>query len=144
MQEQLIRKFHEYIRENNPDVLVTLQDEGRVTDYLLESLGSVNALVNKMLADGKAPSMIEEVCMKEMTAPLRPSRYNYLKELLEEEFPQHFEKFYLNGVLTIELINMVSACDDVFDELIFSEKTEDDRLIRYAITGVVHEYLSKT
>lgn len=142
MQELLIRKLLDYIKDNNPDLLVTLQEENRVTDYLQENVASVDGLINELLAANKAPSVIEELCMEELTRPLRPSRFLYIKQLLEEEFPKEFEKLQSNGLLATELINMISACDSVFDELQFSEDSVDDRTLKYAVTGAVHEYLT--
>ncbi len=143
MQETLLRKLHEYIRDNNPDLLLTLQEENRLTDYLNESVASVDGLVNQLVAENQPPSVIEEQCMEELTKPLRPSRYSYIKSILEEDFANDFERMLNSNVLTTELINIITACEEVFDELKFSEATEDNRFLRYAITGAVYEYLNK-
>lgn len=143
MQEILIRKLHEYIRDNNPDLLLTLQEENRVTDYLQENVASLDEMIQELVSENKPVSVIEQLCMEELAKPLRPSRYNYLKEVLEEEFPAAYERFRQHGVLTTELINLIAACDEVFDEVNFSEKNEDDRYLRYAIIGAVHDYLNK-
>lgn len=47
------------------------------------------------------------------------------------------------GILTYEVINMLSICREIFDRHSFSEATEDDRFLRYEITGAVREYLAK-
>lgn len=143
MQETLIRKLHEYIRENNPDLLLTLQEENRVTDYLQENVASLDDMIQQLFSENKPVLVIEQLCMDELTKPLRPSRFNYLKEVLEEEFPSAYERFRQHGVLTTELINLITACDEVFDEVNFSEENEDDRYLRYAIIGAVHDYLNK-
>jgi predicted AAA+ superfamily ATPase len=36
---------------------------------------------------------------------------------------------------------MKKYCQSVFDDLNFSEENEDNRFLRYAITGVLKEYL---
>jgi hypothetical protein len=38
---------------------------------------------------------------------------------------------------------MITACEEVFDELKFAEAAEDNRFLRYAITGAIYEYLNK-
>ena len=143
MQEILIQKLHDYIRENNPDLLFELQPEHKVTDYLQGSVGSIQELLNHLLFQNRPASFIEELCMEELTRPLRPSRFNYLKNILQEEFPNDFERLQQNSLLTSELINLIAACDPVFDELNFSEEHEDDRNLHYAITGTVQEYFIK-
>ena len=87
--------------------------------------------------------MTEELCMEELTKQIRPSRFNYLKALLEEEFSNEFERLEQAGILTTELINMITVCDMVFDEMRFSTENEDNRNLRYAIIGAMHEYLNK-
>lgn len=144
MQEKLIRKLHDYIRDNNPDLLLLLEEENRVTEYLHENVASINGLVNQLLDDNKPSLVIEERCLEEMTRQLRPSRYNYLKALLEDEFTNEFDRFNDTGILQTEIINLITVCDPVFHELNFSEENENDRYLRYAVTGAVHEYFKVT
>ena len=143
MQEILIRKLHDYIRVNNPDLLVVLEQGNRLTEFLHENVLSVDHLIDELLAADKPAGFIEELCMADLTKPLKPSRFNYLKELLEEEFPKDFERLQGSGILTMEIINMLTVCDPVFDEMNFSEEMEDDRHLRYAIMGAAHESLNK-
>ena len=143
MQELLIRKLHDYIRDNNPDLLLILQEANRVTEFLSENVASVDELINQLVSDNKPLSTIEELCMEELTKQIRPSRFNYLKALVEEEFPNEFERWEQTGILTTELINMITVCDPVFDEMRFSTENEDNRNLRYAIIGAMHEYLNK-
>ena len=142
MQEILVRKLHDYIRDNNPDLLLILLEENRLTDYLHENVSSINEFINQLLSENKASSIIEELCMEELTSALLPSRFNYLQTLLEEEFQNEHDRLEQSGILTTELINLITACDPVFDELGFSKANEDDRYLRYAVMGAMHEYLT--
>ena len=38
---------------------------------------------------------------------------------------------------------MIAYCQSVFDDLNFSEENEENRFLRYAITGVIKEYLEE-
>ncbi len=142
MQERLIKKLQDYIRDNNPDLLLLLLEENRLEDYLQENVASLSELITALSEENKSHSIIEELCMEELTKPLRPSRYNYLFSLLEEEFTNDFERLQQKEILTTELINMITACDPVFDEMQFTEENENDRCLRYAVTGAIHEYLN--
>ena len=42
MQKMLKHKLHDYIKENNPDVLLTLEVENSVTKYVFDKVNSLN------------------------------------------------------------------------------------------------------
>lgn len=141
MQEILIHKLHDFVSRNNPDVLINLEQEGRVTTYLKEKLSSVDTILNELISAGTPPSQIEELCMDWLTSDLRPSRYNYIEEILETEFPVVHRQLKEAGVLTTEILNMIKACKEVFEGLRFSETTVESRLLHYATAGAIYEYL---
>ncbi len=141
MQEVLTGKLYEYIKENNPDLLLTLQEESKVEVYLRDSIASIDGLIDWLISEEAPPFIIEEMCMEELTRPLRPSKFNYLNELLEEEFPDEFQRLSGSGLLISEVIKIVKMCEPVFLKLGFKEDTTDGSQIYYAITGIVSEYL---
>jgi hypothetical protein len=80
--------------------------------------------------------------MMHLTQSLRPSRYCFVKDILEEDFEEIYNRLEESGILIFEVLNMLSACTVIFDELGYTEENEDNRFLRYAITGVIEEYLS--
>ena len=64
----------------------------------------------------------------------------YIQLVFEEEFEETHLQFLLNGILIYELLNLLNACAHWFEEFGFPE-SEDSRLLRYAITGTIAEYL---
>jgi len=140
MQEVLIEKLHQYITDNNPDLLIALQQEGNVSGYLREKVAEIDLLVNELLASNTPAYIIEERCLEELTKELRPSKFNYLMSILEEEFEPDYNRLKEGGLLTYEVINLLESCTPVFDSLGFTAENENDRLIHYAITGTVKEY----
>lgn len=141
MQEVLIKKLHTYIGDNNPDVLIQLQSEGMVTSYLKEKVASVDSMMMELIRTDTDPYFIEELCMYRMTADLRPSRYNYVREILEEEFLPVFLQYNNLGILQFEVINMVESLQPVFDGLHFSEANLESRLLHYATCGAIQNYI---
>ena len=137
----LIEKLRSYLVENNPDMLVSLQNSFSVTAYLEDKVSLVMPLVEQHLAESKPQYIIEELCLNELTQELRPSRFLYIKAILEEEFLQTYSRFREAGVLTYEIINMIEASKQVFEAIGFTEENEDDRALRYAIMGTIQEYL---
>ncbi len=140
MKEILINKLHQYIRENNPEVLLQLEEDRKVTEFLFNKVSTVNALL-KQMDKGQPAYIIEDSCMDVLTQDLRPSRYNYICTLLEEEFENHHLQLKESGTLQFEAINLINHCQPVFDDLNFNEENENNRFLRYAITGCIREYL---
>ncbi|WP_277015027.1 hypothetical protein [Flavobacterium lindanitolerans] len=140
MQQILLEKLWDYIVSHNPELILGLQDEFSVTAYLTEKVRGVNPLIEAMLAEQKPQYIIEEACLQEMTAELRPSKFLYIREIVEEEFPVQFGALQESGTLTYEIINLIGECRPLFDELGFRENGENGSL-RYAVMAQVDEYL---
>ena len=139
MKEILINKLHEYIKENNPDLLLQLEEDGKVTEYLSGRVSTVNALLNQF-DKGQPVYIIEDTCMDILTQDLRPSKYNYINNILEEEFESTYQQLKESATLKFEVINLIHQCQSVFEDLNFSEENEDNRFTRYTIIGCVSEY----
>lgn len=140
MQQTLINKLHEYIRENNPDLLFQLEEDKKVTEYLSDKISTVSALIIQK-ENGKPAYIIEDACMDVLTQDLRPSKFNYISNLLQEEFESTYNQIQESGTLKFEVINLVNQCQSVFADLKFSEENEGNQFLRYAILGTIGEYL---
>lgn len=140
MQEILIKKLHDYIRENNPDILVQLEEEKKVTEYLSDKIKLVDGLLQE--TGIKQPAyIIEEACMDILTEDLRPSKYHYICGILEEEFEAAYSRLQSSGTLQFEVINMIKYCQPLFDATGFTLENEDSRELQYSVTGAIAEYL---
>jgi len=139
----LATKLHRYIIDNHPDLLVELQSERNVTAYINDKLSSVDFLFNELCAAGEPAYIIEERCMEVLTYDLKPSKYNYIHQLLQEEFAEQFNTWRENGTLTYEIINLITIAQPVFTHFNFSEETKDSKELYYTITGAVSEYITR-
>jgi hypothetical protein len=140
MQDLLLGKLHQYIKDNNPDLLVQLEVDGKVTEYLSNKISTTKALL-KQLDEGQPAYIIEDACMEVLTRDLRPSKYNFISNILEEEFEVTYHQLQESGILQFEIINLINYCQTVFDTIGFTEEIEDNRQLRYTITGAISEYL---
>lgn len=141
MHKILKEKLWAYIVHNNPDLMFNLQEDYSVTRYLDEKVNGIMPMAERLLGEHKPLYVIEELCIKEMTEELRPSRFLYLREVLEQEFPDDWQRLREDGLLTYEIINMMESCRDIYESFNFSVQNEDDQLLRAAIIGQVHQYL---
>ena len=141
MKQRLKEKLLSYLVHNNPDLMIRLQEGNSVSEYLEGKVNSIMQTAEHLFEGGKPLYQIEEWCMNEMTADLKPSRYRYILSVIEEEFPKEYERMRENGTLTYEALNMTKACRDIFEEFDFKIENEDNRHLRYAIIGQIHDYL---
>ncbi len=143
MHLQLINKLHAFTAEHNPDVLISLQEQGRLAAWLEEKVQGLDLLIAQLRSEGKPGYIIEEVCMKELTAELVPSKYEYVAGIFRDEFEAQYYNLKATGVLVYETINILQRCEAVFEQFPYTEDTEDNRLLRYAIIGTIQHYLEE-
>jgi len=141
MQEMLKEKLWTFIVHNNPDLMLNLQQNFSLTDYLEQKVFNIQPLVSHLLAENKPGYIIEELCMAELTIDLRSSKFNYIRGVLEEEFELDFLRIKESGLLTYEIVNLISESEMVFETLGFTQDNEQDRMLRYAIAGTIRQYM---
>lgn len=142
MHELLKDRLKAYILQNNPDLLHNLQVEYKFSAYLEDKVSNAMPTVMRLLGEGKPGYVIEELVLNELTADLRPSCFNYIKSVLQEDFPADYLRFYQQGVLTYEAISLVEECREIFSAFSFAAATVNDNLLRYAVIAQIHEHLN--
>lgn len=138
MQELLMRKLHDYLVQNHLDILIPLQQEGKVTGYIAERVESVSGLLDALLKDNRPGYVIEALCLEQLTAEFGPSKYTYVLEVFQEEFPADFEALREKGTITYEVLNMVQQCEAVFETFKYDFES---RFLRYAVIAKISLYL---
>jgi hypothetical protein len=141
MKEQLINQLHSYLVHHHTDLLIALQEDHRLTDYLGAKVGSVSDLLEQLEGEGRPPYVIEALCLEELTRDLRPSRFGYIREVLETEFEPAFQWYSRSRILTYEVINLTGACEPIFEVFALSGANEDDKELRSAVINMMAEYL---
>ena len=126
---------------NNPELWLDLKADFSLTQYLEQKVYAIQPFLAALLAENKPVYIIEELCLNELTKDLRPSKFNYIRNLLEEEFEEDYLWMTENGILTYEVVNMINTCKPVFETAGFSEEKERDRELHYTITGAIKDYL---
>jgi len=140
MQELLKLKLKDFLAQNRPDVLIGLQQAGATGAYLEDKVSQLENLPERLLEEGKPGYLITELCMAALTADLAPSRFHFLSEILDDDFLPMADNLRVNGLLNYELINLLEACEPVFEEL---GTDENNRLLRFALTGTIQEYAQR-
>ena len=64
--------------------------------------------------------------------------YDYVRLILEEEFLTAYLRFINHGILHYELTNILEICRPLLTGL-----DEDDRFLRYEVSGTIADYLEE-
>lgn len=142
MISKLKEKLLAYILTNNPDLGMQLQSEYSITQYVEDKIMSIMPILEGWYGEGKPTYVIEELAVQAMTKDLRPSRFNYIKQIVREEFTDDYERLEKAGILTYEVINLVAACREQFETFGFTEESRDNRFLRYAVIVEIHNHFN--
>ncbi len=140
--EVLEEKLWRYIVENNPDLLLKLQEDHMAGEYLDKKVKSIQPMLSRLTADGAPSYIIEEIGMELLTRDLRPSRFAYIRKILEAEFEGYFLYMQETGRLTYEIVNLIGECNKTFDTFAFSEEKQGDQVLRHRVTDIIERYIA--
>lgn len=125
-----------YIRENNPELLLQLEQDDALHAWVMEKIQEMVLVLN----NAKPTFLNESECMEILTADLKPSKFRYIRDLFEAEFTNEYDRMMEAGTLTYELVNMVSACHGLFEDMPLIEDMENPQL-DHAVAWVINDYL---
>jgi len=143
MIQHIMEKLWAYIVVHNPELMIALHEENSVTRYLEEKVNAMVPAMGMMMQEGTPDYAAVELCLNELTAELRPSRFDYIADILEEEFQQEYARLTSHGLLAYETINLIGFCKAVFEEMGFSEENQDTSKVYYAVTGTIQQYFEQ-
>jgi hypothetical protein len=140
---RLTSLLHDYLLQKHADLLIALQEDHRLRHYLVSKVDSVKELAESLQAENRPAYVTEALCLEELTRDLRPSRFEYVRLLLEEEFQRDYLRMKNSGMLTYEVINLIGACEPIFEVFAFSEQNDEGREQKCAVMGMIAEYLER-
>lgn len=139
--ERLIGNLWAFIKINNPELALELQESDREDEYLNAKVDSVYDYFLQLTNAKTSHEAIDELCMNRLTADLQPSRFNYLTAVLKDEFCGIYRIWYQKGRRVELTIKLTGFCKPVFDLMgLRCEKPTHDCLY-YAITEQIQAYL---
>ncbi len=144
MRDILMQRLHDHLQANYPDLLLPLQDGQQVTTFLEAQVGQADKQLSALFARQLPAYELEALCMQVLTDALPPSGFNYITHVLQEEFETTYTDLKEKGILAYEALNMLEYCQPVFADMPLTKDNEDDRMLRYAVTGSIATYLQTT
>lgn len=140
MLQHLTILYLDYLNNHHPDLLPEWRLVGALHGTIEQQLDQVKPLLEKLSTAELHTDDILEQCLNQLIAELPVSRFDYITELLSNEFEQQHEQLLSSGLLHYECMNLLQHCKPVFDKLNFSLTNEDDPFVRYAVIAVISDY----
>jgi hypothetical protein len=125
-----------YIRENNPDLLQQLDEDDSLHAWVIEKIREVEMVLlqSKPVPDAEFLDL--------MIVDLKPSKYNYLRDLLEDEFPDDYQRMKDSGMLRYEIIHLIHLCSYYFETMPVAQDPDENRQLDYAVSGMITDYFA--
>jgi hypothetical protein len=143
IQQQLKQKLWAHTLVINPELLLELEQNEILDKYLDEKIKDVLPLLDRLFNEQKPEYIIEELCLKELTADIRPSCFQYNLNVLEREFPKTYKTWEQNGILTYEIINFHRYCRRQYGQNPFIVENADNDQTYSVVTGQLQQYLEE-
>ena len=143
IQQQLKQKLWAHTLVINPELLLELEEDEILNEYLDEKIKEVLPLLERLFNEQKPEYIIEELCLKELTADIRPSYFQYNLNVLEREFPETYKTWEQNGILTYEIINFHRYCRRKYGQSVSVVENADDDQTYNMVTGQLQQYLEE-
>lgn len=140
MKNQLKEQLRQYIAENYPEMVHQFNPDVPFTTYLSDQIKLIEPLMDELMAQGHTSDEIQNLCFKELIKDFYPSKYRYLLEIIEAEFPSEYDTFSNLGILKFTVMNIMTQCEAAFEAFDFSEETLDDRFMRYQMIAEIQIY----
>ncbi|MGN6437284.1 MAG: DUF1896 family protein [Agriterribacter sp.] len=142
MEQAILNEFIKVLIKSYPDLLLEVQESGQVNAFIQGKLEAIQPVVESLRNAGQPKYIIEELALDHLISTVGPSRFDYILQVLEEDFAELYSDMQGSGVFTYEAIGILLKVAHVFDELAFNEGNKDDRLLRYAIIGAIQEFIN--
>lgn len=144
IQETLKQKLYKYVERNNPDILNDLGEVHVIGIYIENKVAGIANLLKQLKESNTPLHILEDLCMEKLTKDLKPSRYNYIMSILEENFEFAHQQLQKSGILEYEVSNMIACCEPLFQAFGFTVESEDNRQLKHAVIATIDKCLCNT
>ncbi|MCJ8208107.1 hypothetical protein MUY27_00210 [Mucilaginibacter sp. RS28] len=134
MNDRILERLNSYIIEDHPDLVIRLNHTGQLQHWLIGRVDAAQGMIAELKEAGKPSMLIEEQVLDAITKDLRPSRFHYIAQLLEEDFAFDYYRMREAGTLTTVITRMIDCCKSKFDLYGFCEANETDKQLRRMVT----------
>jgi len=142
MEEVLMSRFQEYVVRHNPELVLKSRDSFPASRMIRERVESVLPTLKFLQDQGRDEADIISICMEILTRDLRPSKADYIRELIRTEFPVEHAALIERGLLTEAAVELMGRCSEHFVVSGFGEHNDGGMFLVHAIIAETSAYLN--
>lgn len=141
MELQLKERLWKYIIKQNPELMFSLQEDYAAVPYINEKINSIKSQLKTWEKIGYPEPSIHLLAMEVLTSDLKPSRFQFISNILKNKFPVHYNQYKSQGILAYKTISLVELCKEAFDSIRFSEAHFNSKRFKEAISGIIRKQI---
>jgi hypothetical protein len=103
--QELKKKLWAHLYVNHPEFTLELKEDKLLEPYLEKKIQSVSDYLDSLLSESKPDYVVEELCLTKLLDEIRPARFPYFLQVLAEQFPEIYQIWQQQGILTVQIIN---------------------------------------
>lgn len=143
MKEKHTHKLRSFLVQNDADLTMLLEGDHRPAHYHKDKGHTTMDVCEGPRARKRPVYVAHAPGIKECTGDLRPSRFEYMRALIEEKFEAQYHRMDASGILTCQVITLISVCEPIFEAFGFGEEREHSKELKYTVMGMIAAYLEK-
>lgn len=143
MEELLTAECYPYLFLDNPEILIKDSQLFYKPRQLKKKVRETSQRIREMISGGIPRQEVIDQSVELITAELRPSRFGYVCVLIASEFPKTFLRWVKIDALAEQVLDVLSACEPVFNLLKFDALAAEQHSIYRTVTNFIGHYLKR-
>ena len=136
---ELFKRYHHFLCEGYPELI--LGEEPPLKTIIEEKIITIAPMIPRLRKEGHQDPAILELCFQSMKASTAPSRFLFLKGILQEHFHGDYLFLREQGTLSAELIRLLGQSETLFGQYPISEGEIFSAELRQALIPLIADFL---
>jgi len=135
------QKLLEFLIDSHPDLIAEMGDN--IEEFILQRSSTAENILEDSLKKGVHMDIAQEVAFNELFYGLKFSKYDYILNIFEENFPEKHQILIDNGQLKNQIILYIKLCSEIFNKYNINDNFPGDKHLDYEILGTIEFELEK-
>jgi hypothetical protein len=135
------QKLHDFLIDSHPDLVVGMGDD--IEEYIIQRSKAADDILEESLKNGIHMDVAQEAAFNELFNGLKFSKYDYILNVFEENYPEKYQTLIDTGQLKMQIIHYIELCYEIFNKYNINDNFPGDNNLDYEILGTIAIELEK-